>query len=126
MTTTRDRGGSAIETALVLPLLLILVFGVVHVAMYHLARQAALSAAQVAVVDQQGWGATEGTGEQRAERYLDRIPPVLPDAEVTVEVIDDGETVEATVTGTTISVIPWYTHTVEQTARGPVERVTSP
>lgn len=113
-----------IETALVLPLLLILIFAVVHIAMYHLARQAALSSAQVAVAAQQGWGASDGAGRQRAERYLTRIPPVLREEDITVS--HDGEFVEVTVTGTTISVIPWYTHTVSQTARGPAERVTSP
>lgn len=123
--THRDRGGGPIETALVLPLLLILVFGVVHVAMYHLARQAALSAAQVAVAAQQGWGAADGAGQQRAEDYLTRIPAVLRHVEP-VELSDDGEFVEATVTGTAISVIPWYTSSVSQTARGPVERVTTP
>lgn len=121
---TRDRGGGAIETALVLPLLLMMVFGVVHVAMYHLARQAALSAAQVAVSTERGWGAVEGTGPQRAEDYLAGIPPVLRDVEP-VEVTRDGDAVEATVTGASISVLPWYTHTVSQTARGPLERVSA-
>ncbi len=119
-----DRGGGAIETAMVLPLLLIMVFGVVHVAMYHLARQAALSAAQVAVAAERGWGATEGTGPQRAEGYLAGIPPVLRDVEP-VEVTRNGNVVEATVTGASISVLPWHTHTVSQTARGPLERVSS-
>jgi hypothetical protein len=122
--TRPDRGGGPIETALVMPLLLIFVFGVVHIAMYHLARQAALSAAQVAVVAQQGWGASDDVGQQRGGRYLDQIPQVLRDWRV--EVTDDGEFVEVTVTGESISVIPWYTHTVSQTARGPVERVTAP
>jgi hypothetical protein len=121
----RDRGGGAVETALVLPLLLALVFGVVHMAMYHLGRQAALSAAQVAVAAQQGWGAADDAGRRRAEDYLARIPPVLRDVEP-IEVRDDGRFVEATVTGTTVSVIPWHRHTVSQTARGPVERVTAP
>jgi Flp pilus assembly protein TadG len=124
-TSHRDRGGGAIEAALVLPLLLIMVFGVVHVAMHHLARQAALSAAQVAVAAEQGWGAVDGAGAQRAAQYLDRIPPVLREVE-SIDVTSDGVTVAATVTGTSISVIPWYTQRVSQTAHGPVERVTAP
>lgn len=121
----RDSGGGAIEAALVLPLLLVMVFGVVHIAMYHLGRQAALSTAQVAVAAQQGWGAADDAGQRRAGAYLARIPPVLRDVEP-IEVSDDGRFVEATVTGKTISVIPWHRHTVSQTARGPVERVTDP
>lgn len=119
-----DRGGGPIETALVLPLLLILVFGVVHLAMHHLARQSALSAAQVGVVAQQGWGAADGAGRQRAEGYLERVPRVLRGWDI--DVTDDGEVVQVTVTGESISVIPWYTHRISGTARGPVERVTSP
>lgn len=125
MSRRADRGGGPIEAALVLPLLLLLVFGVVHIAMYHLARQAALSAAQVAVTTQQGWGAAPGTGAQRAEQYLARIPPVLR-GPVTIDVHDDGAAVQATVTGTAISVIPWHRHQITQTARGPVERVSTP
>jgi Flp pilus assembly protein TadG len=125
MTGSRDRGGGALETAIVLPLLLVCLFTVVHLAMYHLARQAALSAAQVAVAAQQGWGAADGAGEQSARRFLREIPPVLrPPVEIVLT--SDGRVVEATVTGTAVSVIPWYSHPVTQTARGPVERVSAP
>jgi hypothetical protein len=113
-----------VEAALVLPLLLMLVFGVVHIAMYHLARQAALSAAQVALTAQQGFHAAPDSGQERAERYLRQVPPVLRDP--VIDVRSDDQVVEVTVAGTAISVIPGYRPTVTQTARGPVERVTSP
>ena len=108
--------------AIVLPLVLLCVFLTAHLCLVYLARQAALSVAQVAVAGERAWGAPEGAGEARAERFLDRLPGVLDD--VTIEVTNDGEQVTATVTGNATSIVPWITHTVTQTASGPVERVT--
>lgn len=108
--------------AIIMPLMLVCVFAVAHLGLFYLAQQAALSVAQVAVAGERGWGAEPGAGERRAERFHDRLPGVLraPDIRVT----NDGEHVTATVQGATISVIPWFTHTVTQTASAPVERVT--
>jgi hypothetical protein len=108
--------------AIILPLLLVCVFGVAHLGMYYLARQAALSVAQVAVEGERGWQADSGTGLDRARRFHAQLPNVLqqPDIQVT----NDGEHVVATVSGNAISVIPFVTQTVTQTASAPVERVT--
>ena len=118
----RDRGGGPVEMAIVLPLVLVCVFLTAHLCLVYLARQAALSVAQVAVAGERAWGASEGAGAERAQRFLDRLPGVLDNVEI--EVTNDGEQVTATVTGTATSIVPWFTHTVTQTASGPVERVT--
>lgn len=117
-----DRGGGPVEMAIVFPLLLVLVFLTAHLGLVYLARQAALSTAQIAVEGERGFGAEPGAGEQRAQRFLDQVPGVLDDPQV--EVVNDGEQVTATVTGTATSIVPWFTHTVTQSASGPVERVT--
>jgi len=118
----RDRGGGGIEMAIILPLLLLCVFGIAHLGMYYLARQAALSVAQVAVEGERAWLAEPGAGERRAQRFLDQLPAVLTDPQI--QLTNDGEQVTATVTGNTVSIIPWLRHGVEQTAAGPVERLT--
>lgn len=118
----RDRGGGGIEMAIILPLLLFCVFGIAHLGMYYLARQAALSVAQVAVEGERAWLAEPGAGERRAQRFMDQLPAVLSDPRL--EISNDGEQVVATVTADTVSVIPWLRHEVRQTASGPVERLT--
>lgn len=118
----RDRGGGGIEMAIILPLLLLCVFGVAHLGMYYLARQAALSVAQVAVEGERAWQAEPGAGFARAQRFHDQLPHVLRDPDI--QVGNDGEHVVATVVGKPISVLPWITVTVTQTASGPVERPT--
>jgi hypothetical protein len=108
--------------AIILPLLLVLVFGTAHLGMYYLARQAARSVAQVAVEGERGWQADAGTGLDRARQFHAQLPNVLREPEI--QVTNDGEHVVATVRGNAISVIPWFTHTVTQTASAPVERLT--
>lgn len=117
-----DRGGGGIEMAIIMPLLLFSVFGVAHLGMYYLARQAALSVAQVAVEGERAWQAEPGAGQRRADRFLDQLPGVLEAPEV--EVSTDGAQVVVTVRGDAISVLPWPQFRVEQTAAGPVERLT--
>lgn len=118
----RDRGGGGIEMAIILPLLLTCVFGVSHLGMYYLAQQAALSVAQVAVDGERSWLAEPGAGRQRADTFIDQLPGVLEQPDV--EIVNDGEQVTVTVTGNPISVLPWFTATVTQSASGPVERLT--
>lgn len=121
-TGVRDRGGGGIELAIILPLLLVLVFGVAHLAMLYLARQAALSVAQVAVAGERAYQAEPGDGLERAQDFHAGLPGVLIDPEI--QVSNDGQRVEATVRGEAISVIPWLNWSVSQTAAGPVERLT--
>jgi hypothetical protein len=117
-----DRGGGGIEMAIIMPLMLVCVFAVAHLGMYYLARQAALSVAQVAVEGERGWLAEPGAGYQRATQFHDGLPGVLENPNI--QVSNDGAHVTATVTGNPISVIPWLTTSVTQTASAPVERVT--
>lgn len=128
-----DRGGGPVELAIMLPLLLMCVFATAHASMYVLARQAAMSLAQVAVDAERSYGSVPGDGLRRAERFAAQLPPVLRDVRVTLTCDGEplagtceGEHVAATVTGTAVAVIPWLEHRVSRTATGPVERVTMP
>jgi hypothetical protein len=120
--TPRDRGGGGIEMAIIFPLLLFSVFAVAHLSLVYLAQQAALSVAQVAVEGERGWLAEPGAGQQRAQNFIAQLPGVLENPQV--QITNDGEHVTATVTAGTITVIPWFSHTVSQTASAPVERLT--
>jgi hypothetical protein len=108
--------------AIMLPLVLVCVFLTAHLGMLFLARQAALSTAQIAVEGERGFGAEPGAGQERAQRFLDQVPGVLNEPQL--EITNDGEQVTVTVTGSATSIVPWFSHTVTQTASGPVERVT--
>ncbi|HLV58009.1 MAG TPA: TadE/TadG family type IV pilus assembly protein [Natronosporangium sp.] len=128
-----DGGGGPIELAIMLPLLLMCVFATAHASMYVLARQAAMSIAQVAVDAERSYGSVPGDGLRRAERFTALLPSVLRDVSVTLTCDGeplvgtcDGEQVAATVTGTAVAVIPWLEHRVSRTATGPVERVSAP
>lgn len=128
-----DRGGGPIELAIMLPLLLMCVFATAHASMYVLARQAAMSLAQVAVDAERSFGGTPGDGLRRAEDFAARLPPVLRDVRVTLTCDGqplvgtcEGGHVAATVTGTAVAVIPWLEHRVSRTATAAVERVTAP
>lgn len=120
----RDRGGGAIEMAIMLPVVLGCVFLTAHLCLLYLANQAAMSIAQVAVEGERGWQAEPGAGTERAERFREQLPTLLTDVTIDVQVVSDGQQVTATVTGDAISIVPWFTHTVSQTVSGPVERVT--
>lgn len=129
----RDRGGGGIELAIVLPLLLVCVLAAAHLSMFFLARQAAMSIAQVAVDAERAWGSRPGDGLRRADRFAARLPGVLGDVRISLTCDGqplagrcDGEQVAATVTGTAAGVIPWLDHRVSASAAGAVERVTPP
>jgi hypothetical protein len=128
-----DRGGGGIELAIVLPLLLGCVLATAHVSLYVLARQAAMSIAQVAVDAERGWASRPGDGQRRADRFTAQLPGVLREVRISLTCDGEpvrgtcgGEQVAATVTGTATGVIPWLDHSVSRTATGAVERVTPP
>ncbi|MFF5176814.1 TadE/TadG family type IV pilus assembly protein [Micromonospora sp. NPDC000316] len=123
----RERGANPVELAVVMPLILLLLFGSIQVSAVFLARSTALNAAQSGVNAERLYDASDGAGAASATRFLtanggwlvgwNRTGPscVATDVEVT-----------CTVRGRSLSVVPGVDFAVQQTAHGTVERVTTP
>jgi TadE-like protein len=118
-----ERGSSPVELAILAPAVLLALFASIQVAAVFMARSVALSAAQEASTAERAFGAPPGAGEDRGQSFLGRAGDWLSGGQVTVE--RDGEQVTTTVTGQAISLVPGFTFTVSQTARGEVERFTT-
>ncbi len=120
----QERGSTALEVAVLAPVVMLLVFAIVSGGMWLHGRSIALAAANQAVVAARGEGADSGTGQQAARSFLDRAGDGVLSG-VTVSVDRDPGTVTATITASTISLLPGVPGLrVQQTAQGPVEQVT--
>jgi Flp pilus assembly protein TadG len=122
--TTRDRGASPVELAILWPVLLLLVFSAVQVATYFTARTVALTAAQAAVTTERVHGATPGDGRHAAESFLAGSGDWLRDARVS-DPVYTGDGVRYTVTGTALTLVPGLTWRVSHTAHGTLEQFTT-
>ncbi|EXG80723.1 TadE-like protein [Cryptosporangium arvum DSM 44712] len=118
-----ERGSSPVELAILAPAVLLALFASIQVAAVFMARSVALSAAQEAATAERVAGAPAGAGEDRGQRFLSRAGDWLDAGQVDVR--RDGEQVTTTVTGEAISLIPGFSFTVTETARGEVERFTT-
>jgi Flp pilus assembly protein TadG len=122
---TGDRGAAATELAIVMPLLLLMVLGAVHIGLWFHARHIANAAAQEGARAARAAGATDQAGFLRADQLLDELGPgALNDRTVTVH--RDVRTVTVTVTGRSALVIPGLTLDVSATSTSPIERFTTP
>lgn len=119
----RDRGSAPVELAILAPAILLALFASIQVAAVFMARSVALSAAQEATTAERVYDAPAGAGQDRGASFLARAGDWLGAGRVTVE--RNGDQVTSTVTGQAISLIPGFTFTVSQTARGEVERFTT-
>jgi hypothetical protein len=120
-----DRGGAAVELAILWPVVLLLIFAGVQAATYFTARTVALSAAQVGVAAERRYDAAPGSGRSRAEQFLAGAGDWLVHPEVDPPV-RTGQQVSLTVRGEALAVVPGVSWEIEQTARGTVERFTEP
>ena len=108
---------------MVVPAILLLLFGAIQVAAVFLARATALNAAQEAVTAQRAYEAPAGDG-QAAGDELPRQGRRLAHRSDRVPAAELRHRGRFTVTGTALSVVPGVTFTVSQTAHGTVERFT--
>lgn len=123
-----DRGANPVELAVVMPLILVLLFGSIQVAAWFVARSTALNAAQTGVNAQRVIDAPPDAGRKRAEGFLTAAGDWLvgwrtpgPTCTTTATATE----VTCTVTGRSLSVIPGVSFPVQQSAHGPVERWTA-
>lgn len=115
--------------AILFPLIILMIFAAVQVATYYTARSVALTAAQAAVAAERQLGAEPGEGRLRAQRFLSQHAgdwlgdPSTGGGRVGDPLYSDTG-VSYTVRGQAISIIPWVTWEVSQTAHGTLERFT--
>lgn len=116
--------GSVIETAILIPVLLLIIFGIIQTALFYNARNVASTAAQAAVRYAAPQNATAGQGQSAALQLIhDGAGKSL--VATSVKVSRGQDTVNVTVTGRVASLIPFVSFPpIHAQAQGPVERVT--
>ncbi|MFD2763869.1 TadE/TadG family type IV pilus assembly protein [Micromonospora eburnea] len=121
-----ERGANPVELAVVMPAILVLLFGSIQLAVWFVARSTALNAAQSGVNAQRAYQAPPGAGRDRATSFLRAAGDWLVDWPAPTCTTNATATeVTCTVTGRSLSVIPGVHFPVRQTAHGPVERWTA-
>lgn len=126
MSRRSQRGASALVTSvLVMPLLILLTMLIVQTGLVFHAHAVAETAAQEGASAARQYDGTEAAAVDRTNRYLEELGPrMLGDRGVVV--VRTAETVEVTVTGNVVSLVPFVDVTVEESAGGPVERYVPP
>ena len=117
-----ERGSISTQLVVLLPLMLGIVWIAMSAAMYYYGRTAALSSAQSGVTAGAAENGTEADCHTAASDLLARVGDALQGA--TVSCVRTTTTMTATVSGTTLSLVPGWSPTVSQTATAPVERLT--
>jgi len=117
---SRDRG--SVELAVVVPVLLLLVFGAVNVAWWYHARNVALAAARAGSDAGRLQGATAAQGAAAARAFAARAGTGALDAPAVSTAGSSATTVCVTVTGVAPLIIPLVPDLhVSQRSCGPVE-----
>jgi Flp pilus assembly protein TadG len=125
----RDEGSAAIELAVIAPSLIVLIFFVIQGGLYLYGRSVALQSAREGVSQlrlaqsQTAYTQMQPGVADNVRTFASTIGKGALDGPVVVSAYDDqAGRVSVTVTGTTMSLIPFATFTVTETARGTVEK----
>ncbi len=121
---TRERGSSTLEAALVYPAVLLLVMLTMNTALWFHARTLAMAAAQEGLRAGRAHGSSLSAGQATAERFIRQVGGSFL-TRPKVSVARDADTLEVSVSGQAINLIPLLTLTVTQVARAPVEKWTT-
>jgi Flp pilus assembly protein TadG len=117
-----DDGSGTLEFVILIPVLLLVLFGITQGAFWYHARNLALAAATEGLQTARTEQGTPAKGEQAATSFLARAGGLDTS---TVAIDKTPTTVTVTVTGTAPSILPGLMNlSVSQTATGPVERFT--
>lgn len=121
MTRHRERGAVSLEMAILVPVVLALIFGIIQGGLFLHARNTALAATQEGVRAATGFHASDGAARARA--FISDAGGARTLQGVTVSESHDGDTVTVTVTGQAVSVFPGLPGPrVEQHSTAPVEQ----
>jgi Flp pilus assembly protein TadG len=121
-----ERGAVSLGQAVVIaPVLLFGLMLIVQAGLYFHARNVVEQAAQEGAAEARAFDGNEASAKQRALEYLG----ILGDRALTnrhVSVNRNPETASVTVSGDVISLVPFVSWSVEESASGPVERYVPP
>ncbi|GAB3056105.1 TadE/TadG family type IV pilus assembly protein [Micromonospora schwarzwaldensis] len=121
-----ERGANPVELAVMMPAILVLLFGSIQVGVWFVARSTALNAAQTGVNAQRTYDAGPDAGRAQAIAFLRRSGDWLAGWDrVGPTCVETATDVTCTVRGRSLSVVPGVDFEVTQTAHGPVERWTT-
>lgn len=118
-----ERGSASVELVVLMPLLLLILFSGVQGAVYYHASTLALGAAQEGARVAARENATLTAGTSAAKGFVTEVAGDSLTA-VTVTGTRTPATATITVRGSSLSLVPGWTPTVEQSASRPVERIT--
>lgn len=119
--TTDEDGFSTLEAVVVIPVVVIITMLVIQYVMLWHARNLAEAAAQNGLRVARGYQATAAQGQVSAAHYLETVAgSLLQDRHVDAH--RSATTAEVTVHASVLSVVPFGSYTVDETASGPVER----
>jgi hypothetical protein len=119
--TRGQRGTVTLEALVVYPLVLLIAWIGMQLALVHLANRVALAAAEEGATAARSRAGTLTAARQRAHRYLDVLGPGLL-ADPTIRIQRTADTVTAEVHGNAQRIVPGFPIGVAQTVQSPTER----
>ena len=123
--TKDDSGSSALEMAVIFPVTIFIVFGIVQFGIWYHANDIAQAAAQQAVRSASAYGATQTDGSTEAGKVLnENAHGLIIHTQITCS--RGAQTATVTVTGEAIQVIPFIPLPVKAIATAPVEAFRAP
>ncbi|AKU18065.1 TadE family protein [Luteipulveratus mongoliensis] len=129
---SRERGSTALELAIIAPVLILLIFVTIQAALFFYGRSVALSAAREGVSqlrlaqDPGAYQAMRGQVMVSTERYASQVGGQALRQPSASSTYDDGAgKVHVKVKGKVISLVPWD-WSISQEASGTVERFRTP
>lgn len=118
-----ERGSASVELVVLMPLLLLILFSSVQGAVYFHASALAMAAAQEGARAASRENGTLAAGTSAASAFVSDAAGDSLTA-VTIRGSRTAAFATITVTGSSLSLVPGWTPTVEQSASLPVERIT--
>lgn len=116
-----EAGFSTLEAVVVIPVVVIITMLVIQYVMLWHARNLAQAAAQDGLRAARGYQATAAQGQASATHYLDTVAGnLLHNRQIDAD--RSATTVQVTIHASVLSVVPFGSYTVTETATGPVER----
>ena len=116
-----DRGDASVEAVIIVPVIVVLTLLVVQFVLVWHGTHVAQAAAQTAARTAAAYRADPGTGQAAGDAYLAEVAPnLLPGRTVTVTA--DASAVAAAVRAQVLTILPFASFDIQETATAPRER----